>query len=296
MNPILKITIFITNLIKAACLIFAFIYLIGSFLAFSNNHLFVSLNACVGFIPAFFSGNATEKMTEQFPTISYFFSVAFFIFLSILAIIVERNCKDTLRDIKISKIEAEMKKMTKKNFKSKIKELQMELDVFCGLFEFVFDGEKSQDTEDLKDKYTKILSGKLQYKYKDNLELAINKNGQLEIICRDFSKFDDVLKCYSALRSMNVTSQKLKILFSVYSKEHYKSTRDFFDVLQKINKLNYLNKVIVNDQVVLYANNSHFSRFNFASVGITKFTDGNKDRDVELFRLLNPSVSERYDK
>ena len=47
----------------------------------------------------------------------------------------------------------------------------MELDLFCGLLEFVFEGEQNQDTEDLKDKYIKILSGKLQYKYKDFVAL-----------------------------------------------------------------------------------------------------------------------------
>ncbi|MBR1617664.1 hypothetical protein IJ670_05875 [bacterium] len=302
---IIKFLKFLLSLLKFALLIAALGYLICIAMQFTNAELLEKISKYVGFLPDFFDTLIKQQNISQINSLpfelGYIVTCIFFFVLMLLSSTGIGFCDDLINENLIAKKEKEINKHVKEELireKTRHKKL-ITPEVIYGLFEFVFKGEDTIDLEDLKKKYTSTLFSKLNSKY-NNFEFTINKKGKIEFKSKDFSKFDmltdEILRFYSAFLGINNTFAKLHIKFSMCG-ANGKDDKKTFKFLEEINKLEYLNKILISEELAVFALKNKFSRFNFLPLGTTKLIKKfQKDYDVDLFRLSNPHTAKRNDK
>lgn len=169
-----------------------------------------------------------------------------------------------------------------------------DIDAFYGLltFELKYTNDNVMDNETkkaLKHSYTKIIVEKLKEKY-DSIEYAIsdkvffscNNVSLFNLLVRDIIQLNKVISEISMKKEIKTA---LKVCF--WAKPNI-NPKEACAILVRINKLNYLNKIIVSEYIQLKFNNQLIKCFDFCPLGtikLEKLKPDDEDVTTELFYL-----------
>lgn len=273
------------------------IYLVSWFIQLANEDLFVEIDMIVGWLPMIFDSMAYHsiELHGQEYSFGYITSAAVLIFTTIVAMNAER---------KLSKLkeENEEKAILKRAQKALTSQKQEEnkrtapienINHFYGLFELKLEYynpiEKSvEDLEKLKKEYLRMIVEKLQTKYST---VKFSVSDKIFFYSDRFSIFnslsDDLVKLYQIFYDLDydkaIKTDLLLCFWADYKKVDVKTA---LKITQRINVLNYWNKVVVADKFPLRYKLEQNKMYDVVPLGPASLdiTDSEgKDMEIDLF-------------
>ena len=189
----------------------------------------------------------------------------------------------------------ELKKLKEKQKKDVI----CKRNVFFGLFEFRLDyfnyyGKFKSDIQELrklKIEYCKMIVGKLKEKYPKIKFISAEK---LFFMCDDFSVFSsvtkDIVKLFKGFLNIgNKKGIKTEMLLSYWAGDKNTNAKGTYKILERINELNHINKVIVASGIYFrYMEEHEKDAFEFAPMGASKLINidsSGGDLDLNLYMI-----------
>ena len=196
----------------------------------------------------------------------------------------------------------------KKKKEEKKQEIVLKRNVFFGLFEFKLDyfdyfgsyKSESQELKKLKIEYCKMIMYKLKIKYPKIKFISADK---LYFICADFSVFSgvtrDIVKLFRVLLNIgNEKGIKTEMLLSYWAGDKNSNAKGTYNILSKINELNYINQVVVASGVYFrYKDEHEKNEIEFNPLGASKLVNAissGEDLDITLYltkKLFNTPFS-----
>ena len=282
---------------KAFCPFLGFAYLVGWLTMVFEDPVHFLINDVIGFLP-----NLIDKLfphqTDIFGgeyLMGYIYSAALVI-ISMYAVfrfqIYVTDCK-MIRENEAKKIEIKKVKRTNKQVKKMQNDTTYKYTHFFGLLElnleYLDDFNKSkEDLIKLRNEYLKMLASKLKEKY-PNVKFELSD--KVFMISDDFIIFDPFLLDISKLHKIfveldNQKAIKTELILSFGCGNEKNNEQYIKRVLEKVNCLKYVNKVIaINDFYAKYKA-IKARQFSFISLGLSKLEmDESKDVDVDLYYL-----------
>lgn len=321
MNLLFKII----ELAKIILPTFAGIYLIVWVIQLFNEDLFNMLDKIFGLLPNIFNAmlEITSDIMGQDVLMGYPYVALIFVAIFGLLFKFDNEIREKFSQYENTKInqpkpkkqekikvqkqkepkkQKESKKQQEKTIKQqekKIKEVEeikenADITAFYGLLTFELkylnDEEIDKETQQiLKHSYAKILVEKLKEKY-GSVNYAVSD--KVFFICNNVSLFNlfvrDIVKLNKIISQIS-EKQKIKTALKVSFWSNPKATpKQACAILLRINRLNYLNKVIVSKYIQLKFDRQLIKCFDFCSLGTVKLSKQNSqdnDIDMELFYL-----------
>ena len=188
------------------------------------------------------------------------------------------------------------KELKKNKEKQKVAKI-CKRNVFFGLFEFKLDyvnyyGKFKSDVQELrklKVEYCLMIVNKLKDKYPKIKFLSAEK---LYFICDDFSVFSsvtrDIFKLFKGFLNIgNKKGIKTEMSFSYWAGDKNTNAKGTYNILSKINELNYINKVVVASGIYFrYIEEHEKNALEFIPLGASKLIDAlssGEDLDINLY-------------
>ncbi len=161
---------------------------------------------------------------------------------------------------------------------------------FFGLFEFqlkYYDvyGKDPANLHSLRREFAKITVKKLQESYK-NIQFYADE--RIFFSCNEFSNFrpitKDILTILKTFMQVGLSqSIKVGMLFSYWAGDENSNKEEIFKILNKINELGYLNKIIVSSGVYFRFNKENDRKcMSFDPLGAAKLTNATDDGDMDI--------------
>lgn len=259
MGKRLKIVSSLVNLWACISPVLAAIYLIVWTVQFADMQKFWGIDMYIGFLPKIF--NILFPVYVEYHGIqiimSYVHCAGFLIITTFIAFKYQRmifkmqrkNEDDELQE-KIKLFE-ERKEEIPKESKLPIEKINHFYSLFELKLEYYNPINKSlDDLEKLKKEYSKILVEKLKVKYP---KVKFSVSDKIFIYCEDFSLInefcDDITKLYKIFYEIDYDKLiKTDLLLSFWTDFKKVDMKTALKIMNGINKLNYWNKIVVNDK------------------------------------------------
>lgn len=293
------ITIF--QILKIFSPFMALIYLIVWVTGVFSGNIFSFLDKFFGLLPNLIENflYIETNIAGNKITMGYVYAACFMIFLSFASkkVLVQL---DKLRRIHENKelekrllAQKELRKMKEKRKKEKV----FKRNVFFGLFEFKLDyfnyygkyKNEAQELKKLKMEYCKMMAERLELKY-PKIKFLIAE--ELYFMCDDFSVFSgvtrDIVKLFKGF--LNIGDKKgikTEMLLSYWAGDKKTNAKETYNILSRINRFNYVNKVVVASGIYFrYLEEHENDAFEFVPLGASKLMgvilDG-VDLDINLY-------------
>ena len=296
MKIFLKIIVHFFEFLKYISMLFVCIYIFSWVALILNKNFFNKINVHFHTVPDYFDNLCHYEVILQGEDVKMGYAVAaafcvilFFIFSFLI------NITDKLeKNIEIKVKEFKIKKYSEEYIKRLNIEPKPDPEGFCGLFELIYTNLNSEeiDVNKLKHDSCEMIIEKLKLKH-SNIKFTILSDN-IFIKCNNFSQFniliDELIKLYNTLNNFNKNKFiKTDLLFSLWSQSGAINSQTSKNFLIEINKLNFTNKIILNDEMYHYLKKIEIENFDFQPMGATKLfnvlNDG-EDKEIGLYRLI----------
>ena len=307
-----KNLIILFKFIRTFTIFLALVYLLTCVFQFYSKNIFIFLNNIFGMFPFIIKNlfNTEFYIAQKYINISY-------IYASFIMIVFSLIIKKILFYLeKLQKIEenSELKKryLAQKELKIK-KEKRKQIiitrrNMFFGLLEFKIDyfnyfgkfKSEYKELQKLNTEYCKMIANKLKQKY--SYKIKILSANKLYFICNDFSIFSsinkDIAKLYKIFLNIgNKKDIKTEIILSYWAGDKNTNLKETYNILSKINELNYINQIVVASGVYFrYKDEHEENEFEFDPIGASKLINAlpnGEDLDINLYiikkKLFNAS-------
>ena len=266
---------------------------------FFNYELYEILDSYLGFFPKFIDSKYTYDVLLNGVETTTGYLIA-----ALICAIVGFNLKDKIEkvrlwDLKVQQnyLEKNIKKIFKQEAIKKSQEIIEERKDYrlYALFEIVLDTQSynnisKEKLAPLKLKYTNMMAEKLKEKYK---KINFILDDRIFMTINDFRDFDsliyDMKKIYRVFYNLDEQrSIETNFLFSFWCDTISKGRSYALMLLQRINDLRNLNKILLDINVkknCSFEQNSNFYFIPFGIVKVDDVEDYTKDMDIELFKL-----------
>lgn len=273
------------------------VYLVSWFLQIANEDLFIEIDLIIGWLPTIFDSimySSIELYGEEY-TFGYIQCAAVLVMTTILSM----NLEQKLSKKKIADEEKEIEKRAQKALTSYKQEENKRtapienINHFYGLFELKLEYynpmEKSlEDLEKLKKEYLRMIVEKLQSKYST---VKFSVSDKVFFYSDRFAIFnslsDDFIKLYQIFYDLDYDkSIKTDLLLCFWSDYKKVDIKTGLKITQKINVLNYWNKVVVADKFPLRYKLEQNKIYDVVPLGPARLdmknSDGH-DMEIDLF-------------
>ena len=272
-------------------------YIVSWAIQFADEDLFVQIDMVAGWLPMLFDSMAyfSVELHGQEYSFGYIQAAAVLIFTTIVAMNLERK----LSKLKIENEEKEIQKRAQKALTSqKQKENKRTAPIeninhFYGLFELKLEYynpiEKSlEDLEKLKKEYLRMIVEKLETRYST---VKFSVSDKIFFYSDRFSIFnslsDDIIKLYQIFYDLDydkaIKTDLLLCFWTDYKKVDVKTA---LKITQRINVLNYWNKVVIADKFPLRYKLEQHKMYDVVPLGPARLdmadSDGH-DMEIDLF-------------
>lgn len=281
---------------KAFCPFLGLAYLVGWLTMVFEDPVFYLINDIIGWLPNLIDGiflHQTDLFGSEYP-MGYIYSAALTIILMYIVFKIQiyaGDCK-IIKENETKKIEIKkIKRMNKTQ--EKVKKDSYKYFCFFGLLELNLEyedkyGKTGEELEKLKNEYLKMLTNKLSEKY-SNVKFELSD--KVFINSNDFLIFDPLLLDISKLHKIfvdldNQKAIKTELILSFACANTNDEVEYIKKVLQKINNLKYINKVIVINDFYSKYKEMKAQHFEFISLGLSRIEMSDfKEIDVDLYCL-----------
>lgn len=277
----------------------AAVYLLFWLVQFFDMETFWEMDMYIGFLPRIFN-MLFPVYVEYHGTqiiMSYVHCAGFLIITTFIAfkcekIIFKLQTQNQENDIKekFEQIEKESQKVPEEP-KYPIERINHFYALFELKLEYYNQFDKSlEELERLKNEYSKILMEKLKIKYP---KIRFSLQDGLFAYCDDFSLINDfcadVVKLYKIFYEIDYDKLiKTDLLFCFWSDYKKTDMKTAFKIVSHINKLNYLNKIVVSDKFALRYENEQNKIYELISLGPVRLDveyEFNNALEMDLFYL-----------
>ena len=295
-NKTLDLIIYCCIIWKTICPFLGFAYIVGWLTMIFEDPMFYLINDLIGWLPSHIDAlflHQTSLFGESYP-MGYIYSAILVIISMYLVFrfqIYVNDCK-MIKENETKIVEVKKAKQINK-IAQKPKDVTYKYTHFFGLLElnleYVDDFNKSnEDLIKLKNEYLKMLVNKLRDKY-SNVKFELTD--KVYMISDDFLIFDPFLLDISKLHKIfveldNQKAIKTGLILSFCCGNENNNVQFVEKVLQKVNNLKYINKVIVINEFQAKYKAMKARQFDFFSLGLLRIeVDKHKEVDVDLYYL-----------
>ena len=296
--------IIITKLISP---ILALIYLVSWVLQAVNPKLFSFVNLFIGFLPKIFDKfmHIETILGDRLVSMSYVYCACLFALFFYFSNVIIKNLEKVdkiQRTNEIKKRMAQQELLKRKREAQRSKQAQevkeepaayappLERKTFFGLFEFqlkYYDvyGKDPAALHSLRKGFSKIMVQKLQETYKD---IEFYADERVFFSCKEFSNFRLITKDILTLMRTFIQagmcqSIKVGMLFSYWAGNDGSDKDEIFKILNRINELGYLNKIIVSSGIYFrFSKENDRKLMSFDPLGATRLTNVTADGDLDI--------------
>lgn len=292
----LDIIIYCCIIWKTICPFLGFAYIVGWLTMIFEDPMFKIIDDGIGWLPSHIDAlflQQTSLFGENYP-MGYIYSAM----LTIISMYIVFRFQIYVNDCKMIK-ENETKKIDIKKVQEINKTSLKQIDDtykythFFALLElkleYINNTDKSQEELiKLRDEYLKMAVNKLNAKYTN---VKFQQNDKVFIISDDFLIFDPFLLDISKLHKIfvdldNPKGIKTELLLSFCCGSENNNFQFIEQLLQKVNDLKYINKVIAINEFEAKYKAIKANQFKFISLGLSRIeVTKDKEVDVDLFYL-----------
>ena len=272
-------------------------YLVSWFIQFANEEAFVNIDMMAGWLPMIFDSimYASVELHGEEYSFGYIQCAAVLIFTTIVAMNLEKKLSKCKIELEEKEIERRAQKaLTSQKQKENKRTAPIEnINHFYGLFELKLEYynpmEKSiEDLEKLKKEYLRMIVEKLQARYST---VKFSVSDKIFFYSDRFSIFnslsDDFIKLYRIFYDLDYDKAiKTDLLLCFWTDYKKVDVKTGLKITQRINVLNYWNKVVVADKFPLRYKLEQNKMYDIVPLGPASLdmqdSEG-KDMEIDLF-------------
>lgn len=272
-------------------------YLVAWFIQFANEEAFVNIDMMAGWLPMIFDSimYASVELHGEEYSFGYIQCAAVLIFTTIVAMNLEKKLSKSKIELEEKEIERRAQKaLTSQKQKENKRTAPIEnINHFYGLFELKLEYynpmEKSiEDLEKLKKEYLRMIVEKLQARYST---VKFSVSDKIFFYSDRFSIFnslsDDFIKLYQIFYDLDYDKAiKTDLLLCFWTDYKKVDVKTGLKITQRINVLNYWNKVVVADKFPLRYKLEQNKMYDIVPLGPASLdmqdSEG-KDMEIDLF-------------